>query len=268
MRTKDFPKKIDNKKTKSREIKMPGNKTRGINNKRVSSCKLAGCFCGIKKVISKIKLPKFLKAFFERVKKHVAKNYQAYRWGSIAVSVLGVLLILYPFVPELIHRLFPPDATESPYRIENPDSLGIDMIIEDRVPEENRLVIPKIGVNAEILEGKGISVLSRKEGVWRDPSTKKPTEEGNMVLSGHRFQYLPPNLVTLYNLNKIEKGDIAIVYWEGQEYDYKVTKTFSVEPADVWIKNSIPGKTQLTIYTCTPLWSNTHRLVVVAELLD
>lgn len=216
----------------------------------------------------KINMPPFAHNAYAKMKAHIAKNYKAYRWGSIAVSILGLLLIVYPFVPAIVNFLFPPDATESPYRVENPDELGIEDVLSDTIPEENRVVIPKIGVNAEILKGSSIAVLSQHEGVWHDPSTKTPDEGGNMVLSGHRFQYLPPNLVTLYNLDKVEVGDSMIVYWEGKEYDYKVTETKVVEPTDVWIKDSHEGKTELTIYTCTPLWSNSHRLVVVGELLD
>jgi LPXTG-site transpeptidase (sortase) family protein len=213
-----------------------------------------------------------LKKFFLQIKRkvveHIKKHYQAYRWGSIGVSILGLALIIYPFVPEIINRLFPPDATESPYRIEDPDLVGIDNVKEDRIPEENRVVIPKIGVDSEIIEGWDISILNQHEGVWRDPGTKTPPDGGNMVLSGHRFQYLPPNLVTLYNLDKVDVDDSIIVYWEGKEYDYKVTETMVVEPTDVWIRNDTPGETRLTIYTCTPLWSNSHRLVVIADLIS
>lgn len=204
----------------------------------------------------------------EKVGNHLKKHYQAYRWGSIGVSILGVILIVYPFVPEAWNRLFPPDASQSPYHVEDPEELGIDEILTDTIPEENRVVIPKIGVDAKILEGNTISVLSREEGVWHDPTTKTPVDGGNMVLSGHRFQYVPPNMVTLYNLNKVKEGDTIIVYWEGVEYDYKVTKIKVVEPTAIEIKNSIPGKTTVTIYTCTPLWSNTHRLVVIGELMQ
>jgi len=203
----------------------------------------------------------------EKVANHIRDHYQAYRWGSIGVSILGLLLIVYPFIPEIANRLFPPDATQSPYHVENPDAVGIDEIVSDTIPEDNRVVIPKIGVDAKILEGEDLSVLTKEEGVWRDPDTKTPVDGGNMVLSGHRFQYTPPNMVTLYNLDKVGVDDTMIVYWEGVEYDFKVTETKVVEPTAVEIKNDTPGKTVLTIYTCTPLWSNTHRLVVIGELL-
>jgi len=203
----------------------------------------------------------------KKVAKHIQEHYQAYRWGSISVSILGLLLIIYPFIPEIINRIAPPDATESPYRVENPEEVGIEEVVSDTIPEDNRVVIPKIGVDAKILEGDSLAVLSREEGVWRDPDTKTPENGGNMVISGHRFQYTPPNMVTLYNLDKVEVDDTMIVYWDGKEYDFKVTEIKVVEPTAIEIKDNTPGKTVLTIYTCTPLWSNTHRLVVIGELI-
>jgi len=68
---------------------------------------------------------------------------------------------------------------------------------------ENRLVIPKIGVDSEILEGSSLDVLLTKEGVWREPYDSTPDQDGNVMIAGHRFQYLPPNTHTFYNLEEV-----------------------------------------------------------------
>lgn len=200
-----------------------------------------------------------------KVRKFTEKNQKAVRYGSIGISVLGVLLILYPFIPAILHLLNPPDETVSPYAVEDPGILGIEREETDKIPDENRLVIPSIGVDAEILEGESLNVLNRSEGVWHEPNTGDPVNGGNLVVSGHRFQFLPPNMVTLYNLDKTETGDKLIVYWNKKEYDYEVKDVFVVEPTQIEIRDSTPGKAEVTVYTCTPLWNNTHRLVVKAE---
>jgi LPXTG-site transpeptidase (sortase) family protein len=204
------------------------------------------------------------KGFWRKIR--ISKK--AYTIFSIVTAVIGIGLIAYPFIPALITRVNPPDEDQVAYHVEEPELLGVNEYDNpEAMPEENRLVIPKIGVDAEILEGNTIKVLNNAEGVWHEPGTGDPLAGGNMVISGHRYQYTPPNMTTFYNLDKVAEGDIMIVYWNQQEYDYKITKIEVVEPTQVEIRNSTPGKNELTVYTCTPLWSNTHRLVVVGELL-
>lgn len=131
--------------------------------------------------------------------------------------------------------------------------------------EGNRLFIPQINVDAEIIEGEDIDVLRSKEGVWHDPTTGDPELGGNMVLAGHRFQYLPPNTHTFYHLDKLKISELIKVYWQGKEYVYEISKIFEVLPEEVWIKSETPN--ELTLYTCTPLFTSEKRLVVKAKLV-
>ncbi len=130
-------------------------------------------------------------------------------------------------------------------------------------PPDNRLVIPKIGVNLPIMESQD-SDASLWKGAWRIPNSSTPNSGGNTVLSAHRFRYRPPSNLTLYLLDKVERGDTMIVYWQGKEYDYQITETKIVPRENTDIAE--PTLTdQLTVFTCHPLFSTKERLVVIGE---
>ena len=127
------------------------------------------------------------------------------------------------------------------------------------IPSDNRLVIPKIALDQHIYQGSAVWLLNK--GVWARPNTSTPPEGGNTVLTGHRFTYGGP--ATFYSLDKLAAGDRVVIYWQGKEYDYKVAKTKIVSPSATEIEESTDN-TQLTIFTCTPLWTAKNRLVVIA----
>ncbi|MEK7518397.1 MAG: sortase, partial [Patescibacteria group bacterium] len=132
-------------------------------------------------------------------------------------------------------------------------------------PPDNRLVIPKIGVNLPIVEGQE-SEAALWKGAWRIADSSTPKIGGNTVLSAHRFRYRPPSNLTLYLLDKLQPGDIMIIYWQGKEYDYRVTER-KIVPRD---NTDIAEPTltdQLTVFTCHPLFSTKERLVVIGVLL-
>ena len=183
----------------------------------------------------------------------------------LLLVLLSIIIIIYPFVPQLWYwikfEIFDYDWVNQERvvisSVEDSDSEN------DRKDEiSNHLLIPVVGVNVSIVEGGDDSSLNK--GAWHRPGTGNPENGGNMVITGHRFQYLPPNNITFYHLDKIVEGDEIIVYWNEIEYDYVVIETFIVEPEDVEIEKDSAHHV-LTLYTCTPLWTASKRLVVRAE---
>lgn len=196
------------------------------------------------------------------------------RWWPWLLIIVGGGLVLYPFLPALRFTLTKP-VPVLPYRTQlsaqtvgNP--LGqlprLPVIGDKPIPRENRLVIPSIGVDMPILEGPDQRVLDRG-GIWHIPKTSDPIRGGNMVLSGHRWQYLPPSSMTLYLLDKVKNGQPVIVYWRGKEYDYVITGREIVTPDRVDILNDT-SEPRLTIFTCTPLFSTKQRLVLYGQLIS
>lgn len=134
---------------------------------------------------------------------------------------------------------------------------------QEPIPEQNTLVIPKLNMRQPILEGKNATTVDH--GVWRRPNTATPLGSGNTVLVGHRFTY--QGAAVFYHLDKLTVGDIIRVYWEGKIFDYKVTQTKEVSPAESSVEAPTDSR-QLTLYTCTPLWTAKHRLVVIAQPIE
>ena len=129
----------------------------------------------------------------------------------------------------------------------------------------NRLVISSIGVDMPITEGlDGKTAL--RQGIWRMPLPGDPTPDhagDNVVFAGHRwYRQTGPN--TLYRLNLIKTGDSMVVYWKGSEYTYTVAEVKIVDPKQLEILEDT-DESQITIFTCTPLYSSKYRLVVIAK---
>jgi len=186
----------------------------------------------------------------------------------LVAVIIGLVIIIYPHYPRLKYTLAKPKDFY-PYKTRlKPDTGtgGLPEVSQKKdIPKENRLVIPKIGVDVLIVEGTN-EWKALSQGAWHIPGTSNPAQGGNTVISGHRFRFKPPNNTTFYLLDKLEKGDQFIIYWNREEYDYKVTEIKVVEPADVYILENTDDP-RVTLYTCTPLFTTRQRLVVIGSLM-
>ena len=179
---------------------------------------------------------------------------------SLVVIVLGLYIAVTPFLPQLEFwfRDTNPEHT-APYGGNLAKSSGSSTT--NPPPKENRIVIPSISLNEPILESSNINVITNG-GTWRRPSSATPKDNNNTVIVGHR--YYGNNISTFYNLDKVKVGQLLAVYWEGQEFLYEVTETKVVTPSTVDIE-APTSERQLTLYTCTPIWTARNRLVVIAK---
>ncbi len=188
-----------------------------------------------------------------------------YKFLAIVFFFIGLYLIIYPFIPGLLHYLFHKEYT-FPYKTIVGEVAGVKMDSNESIPTEDRIVIPKINVNMPIVEGSDEDALDL--GVWHRPGTGIPGR-GNMVLTGHRFGYefLPENIrnsTSFYNLDKLEGGDFVVIYWKGEEYDYIIEGSDIVDRLDTSIEGETPDE-RLTLYTCHPIGRNDKRLVYYAR---
>ena len=182
---------------------------------------------------------------------------------SLVVIVMGLYIAITPFLPQLQY-LLRDDSPEAiaPYAGVLASSEGSDASAPP--PEDNRIVIPSIGVNEPIHEGNGIWTIS-DGGTWRRPNAANPFEDSNTVIVGHRFY--GSEVSTFYHLDKVEVGQRLALYWNQQEIVYEVTEKKVVDPSQIEIEAPTAEK-QLTIYTCDPVWTAVNRLVIVAKPVD
>lgn len=183
---------------------------------------------------------------------------------AMIIAINGYILVA-PFTPQFslwLRKHRTQSVAGLPYKTNLDKNSGKNKT-RAAIPADNRLVIPKLALNEHIYVGTNPHLVNK--GVWARPNASTPPQKSNTVLVGHRFTYDGP--ATFYSLDKVTTGDPIIVYWQGKEYDYRVATTKVVPPTAVEVE-APSGAPELTVYTCTPLWSATNRLVVVAKLTN
>jgi LPXTG-site transpeptidase (sortase) family protein len=143
-----------------------------------------------------------------------------------------------------------------------------------------RIVIPAIELDAPVkmAETYFVQVGGENFQQWLAPdefaagwhaASARLGEPGNTVLNGHNNIY---GEVFRY-LTDLQVGDYLLVYGEETVYKYQITNYMILpekyEQLDVRMNNAqwiLPSQDErLTLITCWPYESNTHRLILVAK---
>ncbi|WP_053368370.1 class D sortase [Bacillus sp. FJAT-27245] len=125
------------------------------------------------------------------------------------------------------------------------------------------LQIKKIGLKIPILEGATMKNMRKGAGLIN--GTALPGQPGNSAIAAHRSR----SYGHMFNrLNEMEKGDTIVIKDKNRTYTYKVYKKMVVKPTNTSVLNAIPQKRTITLITCTPIKTATHRLIVQAELIE
>jgi sortase A len=124
-----------------------------------------------------------------------------------------------------------------------------------------RVVIPKINLDAIVVEGASRKKLSEGPGHMKETAT--PGQTGNAVITAHRDTFFRH----IYELNK---GDDIVIRRNGQVFKYQVTGKRIVMPDDVAVLQQTEDA-QLTLITCYPTYyigPAPKRLVVFSKLVE
>ncbi len=119
--------------------------------------------------------------------------------------------------------------------------------------------IPKLGVDAPLLEGIRLTTLDNGPGHW--PGTAMPGEVGNVVVAAHRTSHGGP----FRNIDQLVAGDMVVFTTDAGEIPYRVTGTQIVNPDAIWIVDPTDTPTA-TLFACHPPGSVRQRIVVNLEL--
>jgi len=122
------------------------------------------------------------------------------------------------------------------------------------------LSIPSLHLTTTVLEGTDDGTLRRGSGHIED--TPFPGEPGNIGIAGHRDTVFRP-------LKRVKPGDRLDLKTADDVYHYEITKTFIVEPEDVYVLDPTDQPT-LTLVTCYPfeyVGHAPHRFIVQARLV-
>ena len=122
-----------------------------------------------------------------------------------------------------------------------------------------RIQIPALHVDAPIVQGDGWEQL--KKGVGQHLGTGKPGERANLVFSAHNDIFGE----IFRDLERLNPGDLVIVYTNQRAYTYIVVDTKIVMPTAVEVMDNTPQAT-VTLISCYPYMKDTQRIVVIARL--
>ncbi|MDO8964783.1 MAG: sortase [Coriobacteriia bacterium] len=163
-----------------------------------------------------------------------------YEFGPVIAFDVGTVAPSWPYTTRLGSDLAPREAREPGHG----------------KPSGDRVVIPRIAVNARVVAGRTDDAL--RHGVWLQPPSVAPGQPGTTVLAGHRIR---SQFVLLHELRR---GDVVLLYWKGREYDYRVRSTAVLDGDAPKTPVTVGGEEQLVLYTCTPRWEGNLRAVVYA----
>jgi len=134
---------------------------------------------------------------------------------------------------------------------------------DSRVPIEGEILcilrIPCIESESPVREGVSQGVLA--DSLGHEPGTAAVGEIGNCVIAGHRNY----SFGKYFNrLDEVNIGDSIYIDTLDGTLSYEVTDIKVVEPSDISVLDQTDEEV-LTLYTCTPIYIGTHRLVITAK---
>lgn len=126
--------------------------------------------------------------------------------------------------------------------------------------------IKRINLDKAVVHGSSRSDLQRGPG--HIASTKGPGEPGTFAIACHRTTYGAP----CYNLDRLQRGDPILIVTRDATYEYQVTRSKIVLPADVTVLKDVRApdgqlKSTIVMSTCHPRFSARQRLIVFGDLV-
>ena len=189
------------------------------------------------------------------------------RWARFGLPGLVALLVLVGAgalaFPTLSNWWTSHRQHELAAQLDNPAMIGqfAGGPIADGRPI-GKIAIDTIGLDMVVVQGVGASSLALGPGHY--PSTPMPCTAGDVAIAGHRTTFLHP----FYSLNNLKPGDVVKLSTPEWSCSYTVSSLpFSVLPTDTSVVAATPGQYTLTLTTCTPIGSASHRLVVKAVMV-
>ena len=124
-----------------------------------------------------------------------------------------------------------------------------------------RIKIPAISSDLLLLEGSSTNQLNW--GAGHVLGTAMPGESGNCAIAAHR----PYTFGSYFSrLGEVGIGNEIFVDYKGAVFKYRVNEVFTITPDEVWVLGT-DGTPIITLITCHPKGSNSHRLIVRGALV-
>ncbi len=205
-----------------------------------------------------------------------SKKVRKSRHFMPAVAAISVLLLfsLLQFNRVIVANV---KAYVTPGEID-PQNIIVDPSASTKVGPEPLLIIPKISVDVPIVFNtkpdydSQMSAMENGVAYFGIPGAdSKPGQVGNTVISGHSSNDFIDNgsyKFVFALLERMKKGDIFYINYQGTRYTYSVSRIKVVKPTDVGALVYPTTKPEVTLITCTPLGTSTNRLLVIGTQIS
>lgn len=122
-----------------------------------------------------------------------------------------------------------------------------------------RVSVPAVGINLPVRHGTSDWVLKNGAGHLYGTALPVGGKGTRSVITSHSGM---TNATLFDNLINVKKGDVIFIDVYGEHLAYKVYDIQVIKPTQVSALLPEKGKDLLTLFTCTPIGINSHRLVV------
>lgn len=190
---------------------------------------------------------------------------------GLSTGAVVLVIFLFGFFNEVI---IAPFIQPSRHITSTPIILTSSDISASSTPE---VIIPKINVEIPVnysltTDDENTIENALEGGVVHYPSTVLPGQQGNAAFFGHSSNNIfnPGQYKFAFVLlHTLVPGDLFYITYNGTVYTYRVYDKKIVDPSEVDVLDSVPGKTATaTLITCDPPGTSLHRLVVWGEQIS
>jgi sortase A len=195
----------------------------------------------------------------------------------IPITAAFAVLIIFSFLQYNQVIIANVLAYVSPGEVD-PQNIVVDPNASLKVSKEPRLIIPKINVsapvdyNAKPDNDSQMAAMQNGLAYFGIPGAdSKPGQVGNTVIAGHSsndFIESGNYKFVFALLDRMKKGDIFYLNYNGIRYTYSVTAIKVVSPTDVSSLVDGTTKPEATLLTCTPLGTSLNRLLVIGDQIS
>jgi sortase A len=199
----------------------------------------------------------------EYVKRLAARVRRVLNRRVLSWSLIVIGIILLGYVGGQYWRMYRSQKNLVVEWQRQTDTVSVPGHTEIAPPDQmlTRLVIPKIDMDAIVIEGASRRELSEGPGHMKE--TAQPGETGNAVITAHRDTFFR-------HIYELDKGDQIQVRRRGRTFTYAVTGKRIVKPEDISVIKPT-NDPQLTLITCYPTYyigPAPERLVVFSRLVE
>ena len=133
------------------------------------------------------------------------------------------------------------------------------------------ITIPALGPHWRftLIQGTDLAQLDLSPG--HVPGTQWLGQVGNFAVAGHRVTAGNP----FWSLPSLQAGDLVYIQTRLNQYTYRITGKRWGMPTDLSVLDPVPGHPArhpthrlITLITCDPAWTGTHRVIVTGVLIS